>query len=300
VLVPLGVVAGMLVPPISATMRSVWMNLTTNAHVRDAAFALDAMTTQLVFALGPLVTAAIVAAAGAEAAVVASGLLTLAGTVAFASSAPIAALGPVEPRIGLSITSRRRRVGWTKALSSAPLRAVLLTVLLAGIGTGSIEVGLPALAVHLGSHALAGVLLGLWAFGAVVGGWCYGVRRWRMPVIARLRVAAAAAAVLSLPLLAADSIPVALALSLVAGLPWAAVFACQYARVGETAPKHALTEAFTWNVAAIVGGVAIGTAVGGILISRFGAASAFIEAGIATLAIVFVARDTSARQRDTV
>jgi predicted MFS family arabinose efflux permease len=96
---------------------------------------------------------------------------------------------------------------------------------------------------------------------------------------------------MSLPLLAARSMASAIVLSLVAGLPWAALFASQYGRVGAAAPRHALTEAFTWNVAAIVGGSALGSAVAGVLISRLGAGASFVLAAGAALAILVVARE---------
>jgi predicted MFS family arabinose efflux permease len=265
------------------------MRVIDDVHVRDAAFALEALAMQLVFALGPLLAAGVVAAAGPSMALVAAGLITLIGTLFFASATTISVLGPVDVDATRPISGKRRQ--WTAALRSKELRIVLLSVFLAGCATGAFEVGLPAVAVNLGSGPASGVLLGLWASGAAAGAWFYSRRRWMSPVIVRLRVAALAIAVLSLPLIAARSMASAIALSLIAGLPWAALFASQYGRVGAAAPKHALTEAFTWNVAAIVGGSALGSAAAGVLISRLGAGVSFVLAAGAALAILVVARE---------
>src|SRR5690242_13842482 len=59
--VVLAVVAGLLIPPISASVRAVWMAL-DDPRLRERAFGLDAVTSQLVFALGPLIASAMIVA----------------------------------------------------------------------------------------------------------------------------------------------------------------------------------------------------------------------------------------------
>jgi MFS family permease len=284
VLVALAV--GVLTPPLSATLRMTWMHLIDDGPVRDAAFALDAMTTQLLFALAPLLTAAIIAIASAAATVVVSGLVTVAGTVIFAGSAPVVAAGRarVEGRDGGAPDVGRLRS--MAATMSPGLRAVLATVLLVGWAGGSIEVGLPALAVERGSPAVSGVLVGLWCCGGVVGGWFYGRRSWKASIEARHQVAAAAAALLVLPLIAAHTIAVAVVLSFVAGLPWAALFACQYRMVAEQAPPRAMTEAFTWSISALIAGTAIGTSTGGAMASALGPSICFVQAAVVVGSLV--------------
>jgi hypothetical protein len=106
-------------------------------------------------------------------ALVAAGVITLIGTLFFASATTIRVLGPVDANATHPVSGKRRR--WTAALRSKELRIVLLSVFLAGCATGAVEVGLPALSVRLESGAASGVLLGLWAFGAAAGAWCTAV-----------------------------------------------------------------------------------------------------------------------------
>src|SRR5262249_22476671 len=46
--------AGTMTPPLSATLRMTWMTILDVGPLRSAAFALDAMTTQLLFGLAPM------------------------------------------------------------------------------------------------------------------------------------------------------------------------------------------------------------------------------------------------------
>jgi len=277
---------GVLTPPLSATLRMTWMHLIADGPLRDAAFALDAMTTQLLFALAPLLTAAIIALASPAATVVVSGVIVVAGTLVFAGSAPVVAAGRARVDGRAAGAPAGGRLRSMAATMNPGLRAVLATVLLVGWGGGSIEVGLPALAVEHGAPAASGVLVGLWCCGGVVGGWFYGRRSWSASIDARHQIAAGAAALMALPLIAAQSIAVAVVLSFVAGLPWAALFACQYRMVAEQAPARAMTEAFTWSISALIAGTAIGTSTGGAMASALGPSICFVQAAVVVGSIV--------------
>ena len=114
------------------------------------------------------------------------------------------------------------------------------------------------------------MLLALWSVGSVLGGLWYGSRTWRSPLAARYRRLLVVAVVLSAPLIAARSVASGAALSLLSGLTIAPVFACQYALVGRAATAGNETEAFTWVTSALVGGLAAGSAAGGVAISAGG------------------------------
>jgi predicted MFS family arabinose efflux permease len=181
-----------------------------------------------------------------------------------------------------------------RAVQSPALRAVLIAVAFAGAGVGTLEVGLPALMLHLGSRSASGLILGLWALGGIVGGWAYGAIPAAASAATRYRVVGLVAMACTLPLCLVASIPLALAASLVAGLPWSALYACHYRLIGETAPPRAVTESFTWMVAALVAGIAGGSALAGALISAHGVAACFVASIgclIATIAVPLRVRD---------
>jgi hypothetical protein len=173
-------------------------------------------------------------------------------------------------------------------LASGGLVSVLGCVMLVGASGGVIEVTLPALAVHLGSRAASGVLVGLWAAAGVAGGLVYARVRWASPIRVRYRVAAVACGVLTLPLLWASSIGSAVALSVVAGLPIAALYACQYSIVGGLAPAESITESFTWLTVAIVAGGGLGNVLAGAVITAAGVPVSFGLAAALPAVIVLI------------
>jgi MFS family permease len=254
-LIALAGAAGALTPPVSACLRVLWLEVTGEAWVREAAYALDAMTQEIIWVLGPLLVAATISLASPGAAVLMSAAITILGTALFAS-APL-------PR---SWRGEHERHARASALSSRGLRALLGSVLAMGATIGAVEVGLPALAGQLHSHALAGVLLALWSVGSMAGGVLYCARVWRGELAARHAALLAAMAILTAPLVLADSLPWAMLLSLLGGLAIAPTFSCQYSLVSALAPAGQLAEAFTWQTAALVGGIAVGSALAGALV----------------------------------
>ncbi|OUE02048.1 Major Facilitator Superfamily protein [Clavibacter michiganensis subsp. michiganensis] len=89
---PVGVVvvtaalAGLAMPPLGAAMRVVWAALVPDARMRTRAYSLDAVGEEVVFTVGPLVVAALVAVADPEVAVLASAAASVTGTLGMTSS----------------------------------------------------------------------------------------------------------------------------------------------------------------------------------------------------------------------
>jgi predicted MFS family arabinose efflux permease len=85
------------------------------------------------------------------------------------------------------------------------------------------------------------------------------------------------------PLIAARSIPAGVVCSLLAGIAVAPVFSCQYALVGRAVTPGSETEAFTWVSAALIGGLAAGSAIGGAVIGLGGVGAPFVFACLASM-----------------
>jgi MFS family permease len=274
VLVVLAALAGVSLPPVAACTRALWPELMPDPTLREAAFAIDATTQEIIFTVGPLLVAAAIGLGSPEAAVLVAAAITLGGTAAFASS-------PLS-RAWRSRSRRRSRAG---ALASSGLRALLVSSVLAGFNGGAVAVGLPALAVHAGSRQSSGLLLAVWAFGSMAGGLWYGGRRWRLRVETRYWVFLVVMAASTAPLCAAAGVSDGLALAALSGIAWPAVFASQSMLIARIAPVGTTTEAFTWTNAAFVGGFASGSAVAGPLVDALGFRSSFVLAtGTAVLA----------------
>jgi len=290
VLIGFGFLAGFAIPPTSSVLRSMWPQLLRERpELLQAAYALDSVMIDLIFVLGPLLTAVIAAAVAPPAALVVSAASVVAGTLAFTALPPSRAARPQPDR---------PRSGILGALSSPGVRTLVLTSLPAGIGTGICEVTLVAFSDDAGESATAGVLLAIWAIGSAAGGLAYGALPNRPP-LDRVHLAVTALLPLSLlPLAAATSVPVMALLVIPAGLFVAPLLATRNELIGWVAPEGARTEAYTWPVTAFVGGIAIGAAAAGVIVEAASWRTAFVAAAliaaVGTL-IAFARRGTVAQ-----
>jgi predicted MFS family arabinose efflux permease len=132
----------------------------------------------------------------------------------------------------------------------------------------------------------------------MAGGLWYGSRNWHSPLARRYRVLLVVAFLCTTPLIAARSIPAGVVCAVLAGLTIAPVFTCQYALVGRSVSAGSETEAFTWVSAALIGGLALGSAIGGAVIAAGGVSAPFVVAGLATMfaALLAVGFRVPARQ----
>ena len=169
---------------------------------------------------------------------------------------------------------------------------MLIPIALTGVGLGAIEVGLPSLALHAGSRPASGLLLAVWSLGSLTGGLWYGARVWSSSLARRYRLLLVAAIAFQAPLIIARTVPEGIIGSLLAGLMIAPVFSCQYAMIGRAAPSGSETEAFTWVSAALVAGLATGSAIGGALIGPAGVSAPFVFSCLATAVAATIALRT--------
>jgi MFS family permease len=279
VLVVMSAGVGGCMPPVSACTRMLWPRVTPDRAARESAYALDATTQEIIWTAGPLVVGVLAAAVSPSLAVLAVAAVTLTGTVLFAA-APAARL-----LVGEAIPGQAQAA----VLRNEPLRLLLFAGILVGLGLGGVEVALPALAIHHGSHTASGLLLSVWSVGSMIGGIAYGAHAWGGNQVRRLAVLLLATAVMQLPLIGTWSLASAFPLTLLAGVCMAPAFSCLYSLIGEYAPSDAIAAAFTWNTAALVGGVAGGSALAGVIVSHLGLATAFaIASGFAVLAGLLV------------
>jgi MFS family permease len=270
VLVACGLAAGFAIPPTSSVLRSMWPSLLReHQELVSAAYALDSVLIELIFVLGPLLTAAIATLLSPPAALVISAASVIAGTVGFTA---------LPPARALRVDRDRPRAGLLGALASPGLRTLVLTSLPAGIGIGICEVTLPAFSHDMGATATAGILLALWSIGSACGGLVYGALLHRPPLNRVHLMVTAALPVSLLPMAAAPSVPVMALLVIPAGLFVAPLLATRNELVGWVAPKGSHTEAYTWPVTAFVGGIAIGSALAGALVEQASWRVAFLVA----------------------
>ena len=115
---------------------------------------------------------------------------------------------------------------------------------------------MPAFCEAHGARPAAGVVLAALALGSGIGGVTFGARAARGVPVRRFALAAAAFAVLLVPMIAAGSIVVMALLALAAGAPIAPAFAAEYVLLDRFSVAGAATETFAWNTTMIFAGAA--------------------------------------------
>jgi MFS family permease len=277
-IVAMAALAGSALPPISGCIRALWSEVASDPETLEAAYALDAITQEVIYTAGPLLVGFVAVFVAPTASMIMCAGITVLGTGLFATS-------QLSRRWVGASTGRVRQRG----LLSEGFRTLLGSALLGGMVVGALEVGLPATAVHLGSTASAGVFVALLSVGSMVGGVVYSARTWRWPVGQRYTVILLGLATCVVPLVAVSSVAGGVLFSLVSGLGVAPMLSSQFSLVGALTPAGAATEAFAWHLAATVGGIAAGTALGGVIIQATGAKGAFVLACVAAASAAVVA-----------
>lgn len=290
--VVLSALAGATLPPVGACMRAAWPRLVEAEDLRSAAYAFEATVQEVGFVAGPVLVAALASAVSPAFALGCGAACGSAGAVGFALAAA---------RVGATVARMdgdRATAGppWRSgALRSVGVRTVLLACVCLGVGFGAFEVAMPAFCERHGHRAAAGLAIGAFALGSLVGGiWATSApprrgqqRRYLLSVVG-LGIAL-------VPLLAAPSIAAVTLLALLGGTPIAPGFAAAYAMLDELAVPGTATETFAWVGTTVLGGAAAGTAFGGVLVraSGYRASLGLAIAGTGLAAAVAFARRRS-------
>jgi len=268
--------AGATFPPITVCMRTYFKQRLGDDALLSAAYSLESVLIELIFIVGPMLVALFVAVSSPSQAVLFSAACGLAGTLLFLRSPPLLAWR-IEPRAARSLLGPLAERGFL------PLIGVILCYSMA---FGLLEIGLTAYATERGNIALAGVLLGLMSAGSALGGLAYGSRSWHFPLVRQfalmLALMGAGLSVLALPW---TPWPFAI-WAVFAGVVLAPALIIQSMLVAKTARPEHVTEAFTWSASALLSGVGIGVAAGGVLLEYYhspavlaaGAAAALLAA----------------------
>jgi MFS family permease len=278
VLVLLSGLAGALMPSIAPTVRALLREVIEEPATRESAYALESVSQEIIWIVGPFLVALLVAVTTPSVALLLLGAICIIGTFLFVRS-PLA--------VGRPATHEHSER--TSALSSRALRMLLAPIALMGFALGAIEVGLPSLALHAGSRSASGLLLAVWSLGSMLGGLWFGSRSWRSSLPTRYRALFMAAIVFTSPLILARSIPEGVFGALLAGLTIAPLFSTQYSMVSRAVTPGTETEAFTWVTAALVTGIAGGSAAAGGVISTGGVGAPFVLGCAATLVAAVLA-----------
>ena len=162
--------------------------------------------------------------------------------------------------------------------------ARITVVVCYAIAFGLTELGATAYANEAGHPALAGVFLGLMSVGSAFGGLAYGSVHWHAPLLRQFSTTLAIMGAGLLVLAAPWSHVVFGVLCVFAGVVMAPALIIQSMLVAKIARPEHTTEAFTWSSSALLAGVGLGMALGGVLVEIWHSPASFAAAGAAAFA----------------
>ena len=279
-LVAVAVVTGCAFPPSPSVLRARFPALLRDRpELMQPAYALDSVLLELSFVTAPLLVALVVAVLDPAAALVVGSASALVGTGMFLALLPKDCA--IQPHDGPR--------DWLGPLRSPAIRALVVTMLPVGFGIGAVEVSLPAFSEAEGNRELAGLLLATWSIGSAAGGFAYGLRPLGVPVARAHFLFTLLLPLGFLPALIAPSIPAMALLIVPAGIFIAPLIATRNELASSVAPPGTATEALTWPLTALVGGIALGAAVGGALADAEGWRAVLVAAFVGAVAGALVA-----------
>jgi predicted MFS family arabinose efflux permease len=262
-------------PKILPSIRALWGTLFTGEQ-REQAYATQAVLSELVYVLGPLVASGVTLVASPTTAMVVAAALSLTGATVFSFTVTrrTATAGEAPAARGKGVFA---------AVRTGQIRALVVVAGLGGVTGGAIELLLPVLAERGGDVAHAGVGFAAMAVGSIIGGAIYGSRRWHATLARRFVVFLTAMGIALLPLIAAPGFALACVVLFIAGSAVAPAEACLYALIDGLADDASVVEANSWADSLYTLGLGIGTAGGGQLVSSVSLSAGAVAPAAATL-----------------
>ncbi|MFD7602997.1 MFS transporter [Streptomyces mirabilis] len=252
-----GLAAGATIPQFGALSAARWSALLHGRAELTPAFALETISNEAAFLLGPSLAVLTATQVHPAAGTVLAGALVVGAGLAFA------ALRRTAPAPAPADRTAARGPGPLLTRNFATLLAVNLAL---GVFFGSMQVSVSAFADVHHAAAAAGLLYGLMSAASLLAGLAYGRHRRHTPPAAQLPLILTFLTCASLLPLLANS-PWQLGLALL--LPGAGVAPCiivSSTLIESVMDRSVLTQAFTWTNSASVAGIAVSAAAVGRLV----------------------------------
>ena len=260
-------VAGLAQPAIGSMVRARWQHAAPDADRLRTAFALESVIDELIFSIGPLLTTFLAFQLALPLPLLVGALIGLVGAVA------LAAQRRTEP-----LPSARAHPDGTPR-GSALRQPGLLFVVVGALGVGGVfgsyEVAVVAFAGDRDASAVSGLILGVWAFGSMLGGLVFGAQHWRVPLARQVMILSGVLALVLVPAPFVGSLPVLAATTFVSGAAVAPALIANFSLTERLVPARLLTEGLTWTNSGLALGFSAGTTVSGFVIDAYGTTPAF-------------------------
>lgn len=277
VLVVVCFVAGILQPPVFAVGRQA-MAAGLPGPLLQAGLSLDAIASQVAYALGPAIAVALVTTQPAGVGFAVEGL---------AIGLSCGLLWFVNPPIGHTGTAFERTKGRTRPASSER-RALALVLSVAGVAAAmalGTEFTMIAAMRSYGEVSKVGLVTAVWCVATIVGGVLYG--QWRRQVAPSMLLLLMTVAVV--PLVFVDSWWTLMVALTPIGALWSPLMTSIGQRLVDVTPLPRRGEVLGMFSAALTVGAAVGPALMGVVLDRVPASGAFVcIAALGAVSVVLV------------
>lgn len=268
------IVAGACQPAIGSMVRARWAYVADDPARLRGAFALESIVDEVIFTIGPLLTAFLAFQVALPLPIILAAVLAVAGSLV------LAAQRATEPPPSDSRPSATQdEAGSPEGRSAIGLAGMPLMVIGAlGLGGvfGTYEVSVVAFTQESGQPAASGIVLGLWAAGSMLGGLYFGSRNWAMALPRQVVVMTGLLSAVLVPAAFVHSVPVLALATFIAGLAVAPALIAVFSLTERLVPPRLLTEGLTWTMSGLAMGFSIGTALAGGVIDSLGTTWGFV------------------------
>ncbi|GAA0990476.1 MFS transporter [Subtercola frigoramans] len=284
---------------VGSLVRSRWRTVVFDEPGRHTSLALESVSDELVFVIGPPAVVVIAATAGPISGFAAAFAVSIVGGLWLwlqRSTTPSVAVRESRKPGDAAAAPSRPRTAWYPP-------AGVLSILPVFAGVGAVFTAIDLAAVGVGREAgqpwLTGVTLAVLSVGSVVAAFAFGPLSALWRPTTRVVVSTVAYAIVVPSLLLVRDPAVLAGVVVVAGLVTTPVLISGTSFIAARAPEGRLTEALTWPSIGMAAGATVSGALTGIVIDAGSVMDAFWVAAAAAVIVGMVGVGRALRDRST-
>lgn len=246
-------------------VRRRWIFVLPDHGLKTAAYSFEALVDEVIFVFGPLIATFLSTAVAPEAGLIASMIFVVVGQPALARQRD------TEPPV-----SKNQRKSEVSIIKRKSAQAIILPIFFVGAYFGSIGICVVAFMNSIERPGLTGPILAIWALGSAIAALFNGTIKWRLTHGQLFIYFLLFMTLTSLGFLFANSAWQLAVVLFLNGLGIAPLLVTAYAVMEEEVSPDELTEAMTWVITGTPTGGAIGSAIAGQVIDKFGTDQGFL------------------------
>ena len=263
--------AGACSPAIGPAVRARWTFVISRVESASSpklrtAFALESIFEEIIFTVGPLITAWLAISLALPAPIILAIVIGVAGTLVLVRQRS------TEPT---PAPLHQSKIPHVPAFRRPGVLLMILSAIATGAIFGSFEVAIVAFTAEQGAPEASGLLLAMWALTSMFGGLWFGSRHFRAPLSRQLVVITGSLTVALAITPFLNSLTTLTLATVISGALVAPLLITIFSLAERLVPNAQLTEGLTFINSGLTVGFSLGVAAGGYLIDVSGARLGF-------------------------